>query len=96
MWGKVVEMTQAAFREVPSPGENIPVTVEPAIIDNSVPKEDKIVAAVQKLWRNRLGGPSRIRAEHIKGWLAVANRGRWRRRRGKRRQKRRRGEKKCG
>ena len=42
------------------------MTVEPAIIDDSVPKEDKIAAAIQKLRRNRLGGPSRIRAEHIR------------------------------
>ena len=50
------------YSQVPSPGENIPVTVEPAKIDDSVPKEDEIAAAVQKLWRNRSGGPSRIRA----------------------------------
>ena len=39
MWGRVVEMTQTAFRDalysqVPSQGENIPVTVEPAEIDD--------------------------------------------------------------
>ena len=55
------------YSQVPSPGENIPVTVEPAIIDDSVPKEDKIAAAVKKLRRNRSEGPSRIRADHIKG-----------------------------
>ena len=48
------------------------MTVEPAKIDNSVPKEDEIAAAVKKMRRNRLGGPSRIRAEHLKGWLAAA------------------------
>ena len=51
------------------------MTVEPAKIDDSVPKEDEIAAAVQKLWRNRSGGASRIHAEHLKGWLAEANRG---------------------
>ena len=44
------------YSQVPSPGENIPVTVEPAIIDDSVPTEDKIAAAVKKLRRNRSGG----------------------------------------
>ena len=53
------------YSRVPSPGENIPVTVEPEIIDDSVPKEDEIAAAVKKLRRNRSGGPSWIRAEHI-------------------------------
>ena len=63
------------YSQVPSPGENIPVTVEPELIDNSVPTEDEITAAVKKLQRNRSGGPSRSRAEHIKGWLAAAKRG---------------------
>ena len=44
-------------------------------IDDSVPTEDEIEAAVKKLRRNRAGGPSGIRAENIKGWLAAARRG---------------------
>ena len=60
---------------MPSPGENIPVTVEPAEIDNSAPTEDEIAEAVTKLRRKMSGGPSRIRAEHLKGWLAAAKRG---------------------
>ena len=52
------------------------MTVEPAKIDDSVPTEDEIAAAVKKLRRNRSGGTSRIRAEHLKGWLAAAKRGR--------------------
>ena len=55
------------YRRVTSPGENIPVTVEPTLIDDSVPTEDEIKAAVKKLRRNRSGGPSRILAEHMKG-----------------------------
>ena len=51
------------------------MTVEPTLIDDSVPTEDDIEAAVKKLRRNRSGGTSRIRAEHIKGWLAAARRG---------------------
>ena len=46
------------YSQFPSPGENILVTVEPAIIDESVPKEDVIAATVLKLRRNRSGGPS--------------------------------------
>ena len=52
----------------------MPVTIEPALIDNSLPTEDEIAATVQKLRRNRSGGPLRICAEHIKGWLAAAKR----------------------
>ena len=63
------------YRRVPPPGENIPVTVDPTHIDDSVPTEDEIEAAVKKLRHNRSGGPSRIRAEHVKGWLAAARRG---------------------
>ena len=63
------------YRRVPSPGENIPINVEPTNIDDSVPTEDEVEAAVKKLRRNRAGGPSRIRAENIKGWLASARRG---------------------
>ena len=48
------------------------MTVKPAEIDDSVPTEDDIAEAVTKLRRNRSGGPSRIRAEHLKGWLAAA------------------------
>ena len=44
------------YSQVPSPGENIPVTVEPAFIDDSVPTEDEIAAAVKNLRRNRSGG----------------------------------------
>ena len=51
------------------------MTVNPSEINDSVPKEDEISEAVKKLRRNWLGGASRIRAEHLKGWLAAAKRG---------------------
>ena len=37
--------------------------------------EDEIADVVKKLRRNILGGPSGMRAEHLSGWLAAANRG---------------------
>ena len=37
--------------------------------------EDEIEDAVKKMRRNRSGGPSGMRAKHLKGWLAVSNRG---------------------
>ena len=51
------------------------MTVKPAEINDSVPTEDEIAEAVTKLRRNRLGGASRNRAEHLKGWLVAAKRG---------------------
>ena len=86
----------ALYSQLPSPGEIILVTVEPAEIDDSVPTEDEIAEAVTKLRRNRSGGELRIRAEHLKGWLAAAKRGGWRRRRGRRKRRQRRREKRCG
>ena len=47
------------YSYVPSPGENIPVTVAPAEVNDSVPTEDKIEDAVKKLRRNRSGGGRR-------------------------------------
>ena len=63
------------YSYVPSPGENIPVTVAPAEVDDLVPTEDKIEDAVKKLRRNRSGRLSGMRAKHLKGWLAASNRG---------------------
>ena len=48
------------YRRVPSPGEGIPIHVEKNNIDDSVPTEDVVEAAVKKLSRNRAGGPSGI------------------------------------
>ena len=63
------------YCRVPPPGEGILIHVEETSIDDSVPMEDEVEAAVKKLRRNRAGGPSGIRAENIKGWLAAARRG---------------------
>ena len=63
------------YRHVPTPGDNIPVTVTLSEIDDSVPTEDEIAEAVKKLRRNQSGGPLRIHAEHLKGWLVAAKRG---------------------
>ena len=78
---------------VPSPGTNITVTVRPVSADDSVPTEDEIEEAVNNLRRNRSGGPSGMRTEHLKGWLAVSKQKFERRqRKRKRRRKKRRGD----
>ena len=56
---------------VPNPGANIPISVEPSPVYNSVPMEDEIEWAVKRLRNHRSGRPSGMRAEYLKGWLAV-------------------------
>ena len=63
------------YSYVSSPGENIPVTVAPAEVNDLVPMEDEIEDAAKNMRRNRSGGPSGMRAKHLKGWLAASNRG---------------------
>ena len=55
---------------VPSQGTNIPVSVIPVPVDDSVPTKDKINEAVKNLRRNRSGVPSGMRDKQLKGWLA--------------------------
>ena len=50
------------YSYVPPPGENIPVTVTPSDVDDSVPTEGEIAEAVKKLRRDRLGEASGMRA----------------------------------
>ena len=56
------------------PGNTIPVTIEPFVVEDGVPTEAEIERAVKRLRKNRAGGPSRMRAEDLKGWLAAARR----------------------
>ena len=62
------------YSYVPSPGTNIPVTVRLVPVDDSVTMEDEIKEAVKNLRRNRSGGSSGMRDEHLKGWLAASKR----------------------
>ena len=56
---------------VPPPGTNIPISVQPFPVDNSVPTEGKIEWVVTQLRNHHSGGPSGMRAEHLKRWLAA-------------------------
>ena len=60
------------YSYVPTLGGDIPISVEPLPVDDSVPTEDKIEWAVKILQHHRSGGTSRMRAEHLEGWLAAA------------------------
>ena len=65
----------ALYSHIPPTGDNIPVDIQPFIVDDSVPEEGGIEWEVKHLRNNRSRGPSRMWAEHLKGWLAAAQRG---------------------
>ena len=52
-----------------TPGGEYPVSLYPFPVDDLVPTEDKIEWAAKRLQNHRSGGPSGMRAEHLKGWL---------------------------
>ena len=58
------------YRYIPPLGENIPVSVDPFLVEDLVPTEDVIEWAVKRVCNQRSGGASDIRDEHIKVWLA--------------------------
>ena len=60
------------YRYVPPLGEKHPVSIDPCPVEDSVTKEEEIERAVKRLRNHLSGGPSRMRSEHIKGWLAEA------------------------
>ena len=62
------------YSHVPPPGDNIPVAIQYCMVKDLVPEEGEIEWAVKRLRNNRSGGASRMRAEHIKGWLTEAQR----------------------
>ena len=62
------------YSYVPYPEKNIPLSVKLFLVDDLVPTEDEIEEAVNNLRRNRSGEPSRMRAKHLKGWLAASKR----------------------
>ena len=57
---------------IPPLGTNIPVSVQPFLVKDSVPTEDKIEWAVTRLRNHCSGGTSGMWAEHLKRWLVAA------------------------
>ena len=62
------------YSRIPPSGDNMPVTIEPFVVEDGVPTEAEIEWAVKRLLNNRAGGPLRMRVEDLKGWLAGAMR----------------------
>ena len=60
------------YRHVPPLGENISVSVDPFQVEYLVRTEDEIEWLVRRLRNNHSGGPSGMRANHIKGWMEEA------------------------
>ena len=61
----------ALYSYVSPPGTNIPISVQPFPVDDSVPTEDYIEWAVARLHNHRSGGASGVRAEHLNRWLVT-------------------------
>ena len=55
-----------------TPGEKIPVVVDPLQINSKVLEDADIELDTKKIRSNRSGGPSGMRAEHLRCWLAGA------------------------
>ena len=53
--------------------------LDPFGVEDKVPEEGEIEWAFKRLRNKRSGGPSRMRAEHLKGWLEAVRIG-WGRR----------------
>ena len=53
----------------PPAGDNIPMSVTPSHIDDSVTMEEEDEWSVRRLHGQRSGGTSCMRAEHLREWL---------------------------
>ena len=62
----------AMCSRVPPPGENMLVRIERFEVEEKAPDEGEIEWAVKCLRNNCSGGPSRMRVEHLEGWLIAA------------------------
>ena len=57
------------YVEVPSPGESIPINVDPFPVNDDTPLESEIRGVARGLRNGRAGGASQMTAEHVKEWL---------------------------
>eukprot|EP00957_Ditylum_brightwellii_P195263 14875732-Ditylum_brightwellii.AAC.1 len=57
------------YREVPPPGDPIPINVEAFEIQDEAPEDAELRAVVADIRNGRAGGASTIRAEDLKAWL---------------------------
>jgi len=71
----VTEEYQALFtKDHPPPGQAIPVLAGPFHVLDEIPNEEEIATAVRRLRAGKAPGPSGMRTDHLKRWLAMAKR----------------------
>ena len=62
------------YRHCPPEGESILILVQPVSIEDGPPEVGEILLEVSKLLLGRAGGPSGMKAKHVKAWLQAATR----------------------
>jgi hypothetical protein len=63
---------KALYKITPPPGEPIHVLVAPFEVKDGVPSAEEVEDAVLGLKSKKAPGPTGMRAEHLKEWLAAA------------------------
>ena len=62
------------YANVPLMGRPIPINVVPFPVDDTIPGEGDIAKVVMRICLHRDGGPSEMKAEHLKIWHRAAKR----------------------
>ena len=65
----LMENRAELFVHVPPPGRPIPIHVAPFLMDDNIPREDKIDKALLWLQLHNAGGPSGMRYKYLRLWL---------------------------
>ena len=69
---RITTEREELYSYVPPPGTNIPISVKPFPVDDSVPMEYQIEWSVTRLCNHRSGEPLGVGVEHLKRWMAAA------------------------
>ena len=59
------------YAHIPPPGQHITIEVDPFSVDDNILGEEEIAKAVLWLQLHRAGGPSGMRAEHLRMWICA-------------------------
>ena len=77
---RIMSDREELYRAVPPSVENIPTSVLPSYIDDSIPTEEEVEWVVQILQGHRLGGPSLMCSEHLRSCCGITEHQKWRQR----------------
>ena len=64
-----MEESVEIYRAIPILWDNTPTSVTTAHVNDSVPTENDVEWAVQRLQGHRSGDPSWMRAKHLQEWM---------------------------